>query len=292
MNGSVYRERRALGAARSWCRLSSAGWLAVVLLGASTIEAAQSPSAPKAASQPTRAASPDFAWRALSPAQRLALRPLENEWGGLDLMRRQKWLEIADRFPTLSADDQARAQARMTQWAQLSPEDRGKARLLFQQAKQVSPSDRGSKWAAYQSLPEQERKQLVERAASTSRAASARTASSAADGGRGPDRAAESRRAGASIEPRSGSASKSNLVPNPALAAPPVLVAPTVTQAGPGATTSVMSKPAEPPPHQHTGLPKITAMPGFVDQTTLQPKRGAQAAATRPATASSPVARP
>lgn len=292
MNRSVCRERRRCGASRQWLQGCLASAFALALLGASTLEAAPAASASRAAPQPERRESSDFTWRSLSAAQRRALQPLEREWGGLDLSRRQKWLEIANRFPNLSAADQARAQARMAQWAELSPEDRGKARLLFQQAKQVSPSDRGSKWAAYQSLPEEERKQLVERAASTTSPESAKPLSSSVETGRGGEHSVESRRTNAATDGRSASALKSNLVPNPALAAPPMPVSPTVTQAGPGATTSLMSKRAEPPPHQQIGLPKIAAMPGFVDQTTLQPKRGPQAAATRPATASSPVARP
>jgi hypothetical protein len=79
---------------------------------------------------------------------------------------------------------------------------------------------------------------------------------------------------------------KSNLVPNPSFAASPKQVEPTVTRAGPGATTTLMSKRPLPPSHQQTGLPKIAATPEFVNKATLQPKRGPQAAATRSARAS------
>jgi hypothetical protein len=53
-------------------------------------------------------------------------------------------------------------------------------------------------------------------------------------------------------------------------------------QAQPGATTTTINKRPAPPPHQQTGLPKIAASQGFVDKSTLLPKRGPQAAATRP----------
>jgi hypothetical protein len=33
--------------------------------------------------------------------------------------------------------------------------------------------------------------------------------------------------------------------------------------------------------HQQAGLPKVAAMPGFVDSATLLPTRGAQGAAAR-----------
>jgi hypothetical protein len=75
-------------------------------------------------------------------------------------------------------------------------------------------------------------------------------------------------------------------VPNPAHAAPARRVAPTMLQAQPGATTTVISKRAAPPPHQQTGLPKIAASPNFVDKDTLLPQRGPQGAATRSAAAS------
>jgi hypothetical protein len=66
-------------------------------------------------------------------------------------------------------------------------------------------------------------------------------------------------------------------------------VAPTVVQAKPGATTTLMSKPANPPAHQQPGLPKVAATPGFVDRTTLLPQKGAQAAGTRAPAASAPA---
>ena len=50
-------------------------------------------------------------------------------------------------------------------------------------------------------------------------------------------------------------------------------------QAGPGATTTMVSKLPTPPPHQQIGLPKIAASPGFVDRATLLPQRGPQGAA-------------
>ena len=63
----------------------------------------------------------------------------------------------------------------------------------------------------------------------------------------------------------------------------PTAVAPTVVQAAPGATTTLVTRQASPPVHQQTGMPKIAATPGFVDRSTLLPKRGPQGAATRSA---------
>jgi hypothetical protein len=68
---------------------------------------------------------------------------------------------------------------------------------------------------------------------------------------------------------------------------------PTAQQNRPGATTTPMTVKAQPPMHNQAGLPKIAALPGFVDPATLLPKRGPQGAAVRSVAGSSePAARP
>src|SRR5204862_5576817 len=81
-------------------------------------------------------------WSELSPAQRTALTPLEREWSTVDADRKQKWIQIAGRMPSMPPAERERVQARMTEWARMSPQQRGQARLAFEQAKQVSPKDR------------------------------------------------------------------------------------------------------------------------------------------------------
>lgn len=206
-------------------------------------------------------------WQDLKPAQRQALKPLEHQWSTIDASRKQKWIAISGRYPKMSPDEQARLQGRMTEWAKLSPQERGAARLHFQEAKQLSPQDRQARWNAYQALPPEKRRELAEQAEP------ARKPGGSRDRRQGRDREA--------------SQAKSNIVPNPAFAAPPRPVAPTVVRAGPGATTTLMSKRPSPPSHQQTGLPKIAATPEFVDKSTLLPQRGPQAAATRSAAAAS-----
>ena len=209
-------------------------------------------------------------WQALNPAQRAALRPLEGGWASTNANQKQKWLEIASRFPTLQQDERTRIQARMTEWAQLSAEQRRDARVNFQQAQQVAPRDRRSQWEAYQSLPPEEKNKLAARAAPRN------------DAGPQDERANPGGRTSLSAQP-----AKANIVPNPAFSAPPRAVAPTVQQAQPGATTTLLSRRPEPPAHQQTGLPKIGGGPNFVDKATLLPQRGPQgAAATRSASAS------
>jgi hypothetical protein len=215
-------------------------------------------------------------WQDLKADHRVALKPLEREWVSINSSQKQKWLEIAERFPTLAPDEQTRIQARMGDWARMTPEQRGQARVNFQQAKQVAPRDRQAQWEAYQSLSPEERGKLAARATRPS-------VQSGADASKKGPRPEYNDKAKGDAQQ-----AKSNIVPNPAFAAPPKPVAPTVIQAQPGATTTLISRQAAPPPHQQTGMPKIAASPNFVDTATLLPQRGPQGAATQSAAASGP----
>lgn len=245
------------------------GVLCVVLIAASSIAWSQSAATPK-----TAEAGPK--WSELSPAQRSALKPLERDWSRIEPDRKQKWIEIAQRMPGMPPAERERVQTRMTDWARMSPQQRGQTRLGYQEAKQVAPQDRQASWEAYQALSAEQKRQLQARAAAPMPPAGGKS--------------------GTTVPPRNDRTdkpqAKSNIVPNPAYAAPPKPIGPTVVQAQPGATTSLISKRPSPPAHQQAGLPKIAATPGMVDKTTLLPQRGAQAAATRSAAASTPNTRP
>jgi len=243
--------------------------LAALLLAASAAAVAQAP-APSSTKAPVPP--PPFAttagraeagvqWRSLTPAQRQALAPLERDWSSIDAQRKQKWLQIADRYPSLPPQEQARIAERMNEWARLTPAQRGEMRLRYQESQQVP--DRSAKWQEYQNLPPESRQHFADRAAAVS--APAR-----------PDPFPGSRPTPAA---RDASQAKANVVPNPNLAQRPKPVAPTVVQAAPGATTRFVTRPATPPEHQQSGMPKITATPEFVNRSTLLPKRGPQAAA-------------
>jgi hypothetical protein len=262
----------APSAASRGVRVASAPWAAprivscVALVLFAALSAAQTarPTAPAAAATPAR--EEGVRWHALSPAQREALAPLERDWPGINATRKQKWMAVAARFKSLSPDERARITERMAEWAKLTPAERTQARLRFQETRQLPASDRSERWRAYQALPPEQRQQLAARAAS---AASA-------------PREAASRPARAI---RDSKEAKFNVVPNPALTQAPRLVAPTIVQAGPGATTTVITRRPAPPPHQQTGMPKIAITPEFVNRSTLLPRRGPQAAAVTPASA-------
>jgi hypothetical protein len=213
-------------------------------------------------------------WSELKPAQQTALKPLEREWSGIDGRGKRKWLELSARFSKLTPAEQGRVQERMSEWAKLTPRERGEARVNFQDAKQLPLEDRQARWKAYEALSPEQKEGFASRAARPSADATRKTPATNmptnSNARRDPDAQA-----------------KSNIVPNPNFAAPPKSVAPTVTQARPGATTTLITRRPAPPSHQQTGMPKIAATPEFVDKATLLPHRGPQgAAANRSAAAS------
>ena len=194
------------------------------------------------------------AWPNLSAPQRQVLAPLEREWAAITPAQRQKWVELANRYGSMAPAERERVQQRMTEWSRLPPQERARARVNFQESRQLGTQERQQQWEAYRALPAEQRRELAER----------------------------SRLATASGKPEA----RAELKPNGARAAAPTQahsVGPTVVQRGAGATTNLVSKPATPPLHQQAGLPKVAATPGFVDSTTLLPKRGAQGAAVRTA---------
>lgn len=216
--------------------------------------------APAAAVPPSRsrpAAAGGPAWSSLSAAQRNALRPLQREWAEIDAARKQKWLEVAQRFPQLAPQEQARLHTRMAQWVRMSPEERRNARLTFQEAQQLPPQVRQDRWAEYLALSELERQQLAEQAQRHQE--------------RPPRPAGRGTIAGSSF-------AKTNIVPQPLQAVPPPQpVTPAALRAGLGATTLPLRQVPQPPPHLKPGQPKIMATPEHVDPRTLAPRVGPQA---------------
>lgn len=237
----------------------TAGLLAAALLLGAAASAQPAPPKLQVADGP--------AWSALSPAQQSALAPLKRDWPGLDDTRKQKWLEIAARFPSMPADERLRVQERMTEWSRMTPEERGRARLQFQEARQISPQQRQSRWDAYMALPAAERRALAKSASTVPKSAPSTGKPAATAGQTSPN----------ALLTKPGAA-KAELKP----------VAPTLVQAKPGASTTLITDTAKPPPHVKPGAPKITTDQGAVNRSTLLPQAGPQsAAAVRPPSAAS-----
>ena len=244
------------GARRSgrWLGLSS--WL----LAAGSCLAQPAASMPAVGPPAARASGP--AWSALTPAQRQALAPLQREWPALDETRKAKWLELAQRLPKMAPPVRERIQQRMSEWAAMTPDQRARARLQFHQNRQLlAPAERQAQWEAYQALPEDVRQGIAERARPAPRPGSSAPATP-----RWP------------AQDREAPQAKRNIVAPPRTTVPRQ-VTPAVVQSKPGATTTLLTQPVEPPLHQQTGLPKITATQGFVHPSTLLPQRGPQGAA-------------
>lgn len=211
-------------------------------------------------------------WASLTAAQQAALAPLRQDWPAIDAGRKQKWLEVVQRFASLTPAERERVQERMADWARMTPAERGRARLQFQESRQIPAQERQALWEAYQALPSEERRALAAQAAASAPAAKASVTRDA--------------------RPGSGTVAKQNLVPAPAPGSVARPVTPTVVQAKPGASTTLVSRPSNPPRHNQAGLPKIAATPEFVDPTTLLPTRGPQAAAVVTPGSAAPAAAP
>ncbi len=195
------------------------------------------------------------AWTELSPKEQQVLQPLKEQWGTIDAVRKQKWRDIAERFPAMTADQQARTSSRMADWAAMSPAQRNAARLQFEQVRQMPASERQARWDAYQSLPTEQREALVKQAET-------RPAPPA------------SNKPAARLDPATNKTAQA-----PLPSGKPQPVGPGTVQAPVGASTRPITQGALPPRHQQPGLPKIAATPEFIDSTTLLPQRGPQGAA-------------
>ncbi|MBI4741585.1 MAG: DUF3106 domain-containing protein [Betaproteobacteria bacterium] len=107
---------------------------------------------------------PQPRWVALSAQQKTVLAPLAADWDAMESYRRKKWLGIAQRFPTMSGEEQLRVQAQMQEWAKLTPEQRRQAREKYQSMSQL-PTEKQQelkqelkqKWEEYSNLPEEEK---------------------------------------------------------------------------------------------------------------------------------------
>lgn len=127
---------------------------------------AQAPAAPAAAATavtPVSTAKP--LWKELTKPQQLALEPLLGEWDKMDLPRKQKWLEIANRFASMKPDEQQRVHERMREWLKLTPEERRLARENYTLSKKIGKGEKTAQWEQYQALPEEEKRRLAAEAA-------------------------------------------------------------------------------------------------------------------------------
>lgn len=104
-------------------------------------------------------------WSELTQPQRVALDPLAGEWDKMELARKQKWLDIANRYSSMKPDEQLRVHERMREWMKLTPEERRVVRENYTLSKKIDKSKKSAEWEQYQALPEEEKKKLAADAA-------------------------------------------------------------------------------------------------------------------------------
>lgn len=106
---------------------------------------------------------PQPSWVELSAEQKHILAPLSGEWDSMEGFRRKKWLGIAQRYQSMSPEEQARMQRRMTDWAKLTPDERKRARDKYKSLQKAPPEKKEAvklKWKEYKELPESEKARL------------------------------------------------------------------------------------------------------------------------------------
>ena len=145
--------------------ISSLKTVAVAVLCAA-MTMTSSAQAPVAVKPPVKAPKPldKPLWASLTPAQKIALAPIADEWDQADGVRKKKWLEIANRFASMKPDEQARVHERMRDLFKMSPEERRVVRENYTRAKKIDPTQKSEQWEKYQQLPEEKKKQLAEEA--------------------------------------------------------------------------------------------------------------------------------
>ncbi|SOY42981.1 conserved exported hypothetical protein [Cupriavidus taiwanensis] len=122
---------------------------------------AQGASAAASAAAHTTAASSRPAWAELSPVNQRILAPLQPLWDSLPELNRHKWLRIAARYPKYSPAEQARLQARMSEWVKMTPQQRRLARENYQITRSLPAEKKAEAWDKYQQLPDEQKKKLA-----------------------------------------------------------------------------------------------------------------------------------
>lgn len=182
-------------------------------------------------------------WRSLTPAQQLALQPLQGEWDQMDSVRKQKWLQLANRFASMKPEEQQRVHDRMREWAKLTPAQRELARETYARARKIAPEQKTASWESYQQLPEDQKQKLAASAA-----------------GRKSTSVVPSQTSGKVVAPLGQGATScpAGTVKNTVSATPPCVALPaTPQQPVPAPATPQPAQPAQPanPPQQEKPVP-------------------------------------
>ena len=80
--------------------------------------------------------------RSSRPSSSGSWRRSKDDWPNIEGPRRNKWVEIAKRYPEMTPQQQERLQSRMKQWASMSPEERAQVRDRYKKLKDMPPEKR------------------------------------------------------------------------------------------------------------------------------------------------------
>ncbi len=246
-------------------------------VGASAALAAQPGTASSGAPVAPKADAGGPRWNELSAAHRKVLAPLSGDWDGLDARSKERWIDVAGRYPKMGPEEQQRSNQRMAEWSHMTVAQRTQARNNFQEIHTLSKEEREARWKAYQALPEEKKRELAAKRVPTP--ASAASAPLVAQQRRHVPPPLDA------VQP------KNNVVTPAAPARTAAGSAPAAAGQRPGVTTTLLTHRASPPPHQRDGGLKIAAGPNSVDRTTLLPKHTTVAAASTAASGAAAVKR-
>ena len=137
--------------------------IAALCIGGAASARQVAPVAPPAA--PLAASLDKPFWKELTRPQQIALDPLQGEWDKMEGLRKQKWLEIANRYSSMNPDEQLRVQERMRAWIKMTPEERRLVRENYTLSEKLDKEQKSAKWEQYQQLPEEEKRKLAADAA-------------------------------------------------------------------------------------------------------------------------------
>jgi membrane protein involved in colicin uptake len=79
-------------------------------------------------------------------------------------VRKKKWLELANHYASMTAEEQQRVHERMREWMRLTPAQRKVARQNFNQARTIAPNEKTATWESYKQLPDEQKQKLAEEA--------------------------------------------------------------------------------------------------------------------------------
>ena len=108
-------------------------------------------------------------WSALNEDQRLILAPLDEDWSSLTAARQKKWVDVANRYPSMTDVEKSTLQSRMSEWASLSTIERQRARDNYLRILNISPEKKAAAWESYQQLSAEDKKLLAQKRAQTSK---------------------------------------------------------------------------------------------------------------------------